>query len=133
MRTLCGYPPSWKDAIVNGCIRLRATLASVLFVALASAPHAAQADWPQFDGNAQHSGNNTQENVITAATVNILHRFLHVRLPSVADGAPVYLSGVSTVHGIQDLVFLTTRDGHVEALNAQTGVVYDAATNRIYL
>lgn len=42
-------------------------------------------------------------------------------LPAVADSSPVVLSGVSTAQGVKDLVFLTTKDGHILALDARSG------------
>src|SRR5215472_6618048 len=74
-------------------------------------------DWLQFNGDSLHSGNNTQETAITAANVHTLQSLFHVTLPNTADTAPVALSGVTTPAGIQDLVFVTTRDGHLLALN----------------
>jgi hypothetical protein len=82
---------------------------------------AATYDWLQYNGDAQHSGDNTRETAISAANVSSLQRRFRVALPSVADGAPVYLSGVSTPSGVQDLLFLTTKDGHILALSAHTG------------
>ena len=82
---------------------------------------AAGYDWLQFDGNAQHNGNNTLETALTLANVSSLAPLFQVSLPSVADGAPAYLSGVSTPSGTRDLVFLTTRAGHILALDAHSG------------
>jgi hypothetical protein len=82
---------------------------------------AATYDWLQYNGDAQHSGDNNRETAISAANVGSLQRRFRVTLPSVADGAPGYLSGVSTPGGVQDLLFLTTKDGHILALNAHTG------------
>src|SRR6266511_439868 len=48
-------------------------------------------DWLQFNGNSQHSGNNTWEINLKAGNVNQLVRLFQVTLPSIADGAPVYL------------------------------------------
>ena len=42
-------------------------------------------------------------------------------LPSVADGTPAYLAGVATPGGSRDLLFLTTKDGHILALDARSG------------
>ena len=42
-------------------------------------------------------------------------------LPAIADGAPVYLSAVSTTLGLKNIVYVTTRDGHIVALDAYTG------------
>ncbi len=78
-------------------------------------------DWLQFDGNAQHSGNNTMETMITPANVGTLTRLFQVTLPAVADGPPAYLSGVATANGTQDLLFLTTKDGQILARDAHTG------------
>jgi hypothetical protein len=50
-----------------------------------------------------------------------LRRIFSVSLPATADGMPAYQAGVSTAHGSRDLVFLTTRDGRVLALDARTG------------
>jgi len=78
-------------------------------------------DWPQFDFNSEHSGNNTLETTLTPQNVNRLKRLFQVMLPSVADGAPAYLSGVATSGGTEDIIFVTTRDGHIIALDAHTG------------
>jgi outer membrane protein assembly factor BamB len=91
------------------------------------APVAAQTQvaWPQFGYDAQHSGANPLETTITQANAPALKRLFRVKLanpkrPSVADGAPVYLSNV-TINGPRDLLFLTTRDGWILALDAHTG------------
>ncbi|MDQ2741447.1 MAG: hypothetical protein M3Z66_04010, partial [Chloroflexota bacterium] len=83
-------------------------------------------DWLQFDGNAQHSGNNTQETIINRSNVSGLRQLYRVPLvsggsPSVADGAPAYLSAVSTPGGMHNLLFITTKDGHILAIDADTG------------
>ena len=78
-------------------------------------------DWPQFGFNSQHSSDNTQESIINASNVSSLKRFLLVSLPSTADGAPAFLSNVLTASGIKSLVFVTTKDGHIMALDWRTG------------
>lgn len=78
-------------------------------------------DWLQFNDNSQHSGNNTQETAITAANAHGLQPLFQVPLPSNADSAPVELQGVTTASGAVDLVFVTTRAGHLIALNGRTG------------
>ena len=80
-----------------------------------------QYDWPQFNGNEQHSGNNVEETLITPANVGQLTQQFHISLPDVADGAPAYLSGVPVGSTVLNLLFLTTRDGHILALDAHTG------------
>ncbi len=78
-------------------------------------------DWLQFGGNAQHSGNNTYETALTTANVSTLTSKYSASLPSTADGTPVFLEGVTTPGGVKDILFATTTDGWIVALNAQTG------------
>ncbi|MBN9391574.1 MAG: fibronectin type III domain-containing protein [Chloroflexi bacterium] len=78
-------------------------------------------DWPQFDGNPQRSGNNTQETTLTSANVSGLVKLFQVNLGATADGAPAFLENVSTTGGTKNLVFLTTTDGHILARDALTG------------
>ncbi len=102
-------------------------LAALLLITIPSGAPAVSAattatyDWLQFNFNPQHSGNNTSETTITAANVNTLAKVYQVTLLGTADGAPVYLSGVTTASGIKDLVFITTKAGHIIALDAATG------------
>jgi hypothetical protein len=81
----------------------------------------ARYDWLQYNGNAQHSGNDTLETTLGASNVARLTRKFQVTLPAVADGAPVYLASASIASGVHDVLFVTTKDGHVLALDGQTG------------
>src|SRR2546430_13413253 len=76
-------------------------------------------DWLQFGGDAQHSGRNTAETTITPSNVSALVQKYQVTLPATADGAPVFLDSVSTPMGTKDLLFVTTRDGRILALDGQ--------------
>jgi hypothetical protein len=78
-------------------------------------------DWLQFNGNPQHDGNTTREVRLDASNVNQLTRSYQSTLPAVADGAPVFLEQVTTASGVKDLLFVNTTQGHILALNAQTG------------
>jgi outer membrane protein assembly factor BamB len=101
-------------------MRLIAQLA--LVSAIASAPAASALDWPQFNLDPQHSGNNTQEHTITPGNVATLHlAYPAVSLPAVADAPPVLLEGVSTPDGVKDLLFLTTKSGILLAIDAANG------------
>lgn len=82
---------------------------------------AAPYDWPQFNGDAAHSGNNTAESTLTASNVSGLTRLFHATFPATADGAPAYLNAVAIPGGTKDLVYVTTRDGYIVALDAHTG------------
>lgn len=78
-------------------------------------------DWLQINGNPQHSGNNTLETTLGPSNVASLLFSFQATLPAVADGAPVYLAGVATPTGTRDLLFVTTRAGHLVALDSHTG------------
>jgi outer membrane protein assembly factor BamB len=80
-------------------------------------------DWLQFNFDPQHSGNDTKETKITPQTIGTLHRLFKVSLPSVADGAPAYLSSVKTSTGNVNMLFVTTKGGHIIALDAVDGNV----------
>lgn len=96
--------------------------ATVTAVALAAAlTTGSVGDWPQFDFDVRHSGASTQETLIHAGNVHTLHSLYSVALPSIADGAPAFLSHVATAQGTKDLLFLTTKAGHALALDAATG------------
>ena len=86
-----------------------------------ASPLLAAYDWLQFNANPQHSGNNTQEQAITLSNVSSLRQIFQVSLPSTVDGAPAYLSSVSTPSGTRDLIFATTKAGHIMALDAHNG------------
>jgi len=111
------------------CVALSAVLSSLDAAAfkppraVAASPSAAGAayDWLQFNFDPQHSGNNSLETAITLANVSSLRLLFQVALPAIADGAPVYLAGVTTASGVRDLIFVTTRAGHIVALDAHTG------------
>jgi hypothetical protein len=94
-----------------------ATLAGWLLAAPAFA-----VDWPQWGVNSRHTGTTLQEINLNTGNVATLHLFINgVALPSVADGAPAYLTGVATAMGTKDLLFLNTKDGRILALDAATG------------
>jgi outer membrane protein assembly factor BamB len=78
-------------------------------------------DWLQFNGSASHGGNDTSETTLSTANVSSLVRRFRVALPAPADGAPVELANVATAGGTRNLLFVTTTDGRIIALDAGTG------------
>ena len=78
-------------------------------------------DWLQFNVDAQHSGSIAADGLLTAGNVASLTKRFQVTLPDIADGAPVYLRDVPTTLGIKNVVYVTTKDGHIIALDANTG------------
>jgi outer membrane protein assembly factor BamB len=78
-------------------------------------------DWLQFNFDPQHSGNNTKEIKINQQNVGNLHQLFKISLPSIADGTPVYLGDIKTLTGSVNLIFVTTKEGHIIAINALNG------------
>jgi len=79
-------------------------------------------DWPAFGGPNAFTGLNLDETQITPNNVGQLHRLFHASLPDTADGVPAVLTGAQMPGGTaRDVVFLTTRSGHLVALDAHSG------------
>jgi len=98
----------------------RPTVACLAALSFSAAPTQAY-DWLQFNGDMQHSGSNDLEATVDGTNVAQLTVKFKVSLPAVADGAPAFLESVATPAGVKDLLFVTTRAGHVIALDAKTG------------
>ena len=94
-----------------------------VFLPLLSTPRPGY-DWLQFNGDAQHSGNNTAETIINRDNVAGLRPLFRVLLPDHSDAAPVYLGSVQTGLGMRDLVFITTSNGSLLALDAHSGALF---------
>ena len=106
----------------------RAMLAAAA-VALLPARLAYPYDWPQFNGDPQHSGNNTRENVIGTSNVATFTRIFQATLPAVCDGAPAYLGRVATPTGIRNLLFAVTTAGDLVAIDANSGTLVWTRSN----
>jgi outer membrane protein assembly factor BamB len=83
--------------------------------------------WPQFGFDAEHSGRNPFESAIGPETVSKLRVRFRIALPAVADGAPAYLAGVPTSAGPRNLLFATTKEGQLVAVDAESGGIAWAA------
>jgi len=104
-------------------------LGAATLVLLLGARGASAYDWLQFGGDPQHSGRNVAETELTPANIATLALKYQVTLPATVDGAPVFLESVSTPGGIKDLLFVTTTDGRIVAVDAQNGAVVWAHQN----
>ena len=80
------------------------------------AASAGAADWLQFGYDEAHSGNNAAESGYSTANGNVLA--YHYSLPTAADSAPVYLSGVATPSGTRNVLFVMAKNGTLLALDA---------------
>ena len=85
-------------------------------------PQAATQDWPEFDYDSARSGVNPQTTPLTAANVGQMQKLWAVQLPDVADSSPILLHGLTFPNGVKrDVLYVTTRDGRILALDAATG------------
>ena len=87
--------------------------------------------WPVFGFDSARTSVNPRETALNTGTVGGLHRLWSVALPDVADSSPVYLHGLRLPDGSTvDVLYLTTRDGHLVALNAANGKVPWSVQNK---
>ena len=107
--------------LILAALGMFALVSSVFPEGRAQVQAASAYDWPQFNFDAKKSGFNTRESALTRENVRDLSALFQVKLPAVADGAPAFLSGVETHSGKKDLIFITTKAGHIIALDAPTG------------
>lgn len=128
----CGHKPE-SAATARPASRLAAQARSGTAAQPRSAQEAAATNWPVFDFDAQRSGVNPSESVLTPSTVSGLQRLWTAKLPEKSGGSPILLSGVSMPDGsTADLLFLTTTHGITLALNAQSGaIVWQQATGNL--
>ena len=82
---------------------------------------AATTAWTQFGNGPSHTGVNDAETQLVPGTVGSLAPLFTATLPGTSDGSAVLQPGVSTAGGTRDLLFVTTKDGWIVALDAATG------------
>jgi hypothetical protein len=92
-----------------------------LFWVLCLYPMAWGYDWLQFCGDGRHSCINTQETTLNPENVKGLKKIFSIPLTNAMDAQPCFLSGVTTVDGIKDLLFVLTSQGEIIAMDAYTG------------
>ncbi len=119
----------------RGALRRLAALALATLVALAGCSQAPQVsdpgltpkpashDWTQFGYDAARSGDNTAETALSPATAPSLTKLWQVGLPGVADSSPILLHAMPFPGGVRDVLYVTTRDGRLLALNASNGAL----------
>lgn len=84
------------------------------------APHATN-DWRMFGYDAARSGVDPAPQPFTLASVSRLAKRWSVTLPDVADSSPTLLHALAFPGGPRDVLYLTTRDGRLVALDASNG------------
>ncbi|MBV9594291.1 MAG: PQQ-binding-like beta-propeller repeat protein [Actinobacteria bacterium] len=96
---------------------------AALVLVTAVVPAHASPPWPQFGRDPGHSQVAAADATVTPQNVNTLQRLFSTTLSDVADGSPVYASGVSTASGVRNLLFVTTHNGTTVALDADSGSI----------
>jgi hypothetical protein len=81
----------------------------------------ASGDWLEFGVDPARSGVNPSDTALSSANVDKLTKLWQARLPDVADSSPILLHALPFASGSRDVLYLTTRDGHLIALDASDG------------
>lgn len=84
-------------------------------------PAPATHDYPQFGYDAARSGDNTAETTLSRANVGQMTKLWQIALPGVADSSPILLHALPFPDGPRDVLYVTTRDGRLLALDARDG------------
>jgi outer membrane protein assembly factor BamB len=107
-------PPFLAPADVSAATRARTPSAAV-------APSFIATDWPTFGMNAQRTGSNSVETVLTPSNVPSLRMHWATDLGGPMTTQPTLAAGVS-INGVPtDIVYAATLNGDMFALNAATG------------
>jgi outer membrane protein assembly factor BamB len=100
------------------------TRASTPPVQASSPPGRPTGDWVRFGFDPARSGVNPIETLISPQTVAGLRQQWRVTLPGIADSSPILLHGLVFPDGTtRDVLYVTTRDGRLLAVDAANGVV----------
>lgn len=103
--------------------RTRLTRLMLLLLASGTAATVHATDWLQFGYDQAQSSFNRAEKGYSTATGNVLAPGFGtgVALSASADSTPIFASGIVTASGTKDLVFVTTKNGTLLALDATSG------------
>ena len=104
----------------------QAALRAAALFALAPLGETSAADWLQFGYDAQHSGNNPEERVITrdnVAQLTLFHAIDLLSPPEETLAAPVYLARVPTPAGLRNFAFVLAEAGSLYAIDVATGAI----------
>jgi outer membrane protein assembly factor BamB len=82
---------------------------------------ATSSNWLQFAFDEEKSGFNPNETTLSTSNVSGLKQIFSITASGKVDGTPVLLTGVSTASGTRDLLFFSTFEGELYAVDANTG------------
>src|SRR5438034_7240244 len=88
----------------------------------AATPTTMKASWIAFDNGGSRTGVNNFETVLSATSAAGLTKVWQTTLPYKTNGTPVAMPDVTTPSGVKDLLFITTQQGNLVALDASSGV-----------
>lgn len=86
-------------------------------------PQLAGSDWRMFGYDPARSGVSAAATSLTTANVGKITKLWQVRLPGVADSSPILLHALPFTGGSRDVLYVTTRDGRLLALDANDGAL----------
>ena len=78
-------------------------------------------DWLEFCGDGTHTCVNKSETTLNIDNVKGLKKIFSIPLANPGDAQPAFLSGVNTVKGFKDVLFVLTSQGEIIAMDAYTG------------
>jgi chitodextrinase len=94
-----------------------------LFTGIPAAKAGGNNNWLQFAFDPEKTGTNPNETILTPANVGGLKQIFTFKASGFVDGAPVYLSNVSTPSGVRNLLFISEFNGKIDAVDAETGAL----------
>jgi len=104
-------------------------LAALVFAGALTPNIVRATNWLQYGGNPQKDNVNYAETSVTPSNVSGLKQVFSFTMGP-TDSVPVVLTGVTTTSGVQDLLFVTDKNGVLYAINAQKGtLVWKAQTS----
>src|SRR5260370_5308065 len=77
-------------------------------------------NWLQFSFDQEKTGTNPNETILTPANGGNLKQIFTFKTSSMVDGAPVYLSSISTPSGVRNLRFISEFNLTIDPFDANT-------------
>jgi outer membrane protein assembly factor BamB len=84
---------------------------------------ARKANWVRFGYDPARGGVNPEERLISPRTVGGLRLLWRTELPDVADSSPILLHDLDSSEGTRDVLYATTKNGTIVALDAASGEI----------
>ena len=84
---------------------------------------AGKTNWVRFGYNPARGGVNPEERLISPRTVGGLRLLWRTHLPGIVDSSPIFLHGLEYSKGSRDVLYATTKNGTIVALDAAGGEI----------